>query len=239
MATSVPLPMAMPTSACGQRRRVVDAVAGHGDHGALGLQPATTAPSRSGSTSASTPSMPRRRATASAVVRLSPVSMTIRGPRRAAPRAPAGVVSLIGSATPISPPACRRPPGTSRSRPRARSASARPPGADVDPPSAIEAGVAERQTRPDPSRSRPCRSPSESPAASVSDSPRPAASGDMARPGDARCPAPGWRPGAAARLASQSRRGDRREDRRPSVRVPVLSTTRVSTFSSAPAPRRS
>ena len=31
MATSVPVPMAMPTSACGERRRVVDAVADEGD----------------------------------------------------------------------------------------------------------------------------------------------------------------------------------------------------------------
>ena len=32
IATSVPVPMAMPTSACGERRRVVDAVAGHRHH---------------------------------------------------------------------------------------------------------------------------------------------------------------------------------------------------------------
>ena len=35
MATSVPVPIAMPTSACGERRRVVDAVAGHRDDAAL------------------------------------------------------------------------------------------------------------------------------------------------------------------------------------------------------------
>ena len=39
MATSVPVPMAMPTSACGQRRRVVDAVAHHRHDAALALEP--------------------------------------------------------------------------------------------------------------------------------------------------------------------------------------------------------
>ena len=52
----------------------------------------------SGSTSASTRSMPSRRATASAVTRLSPVSMTTSMPSaRSASRA-SGVVSLTGSA---------------------------------------------------------------------------------------------------------------------------------------------
>ena len=65
----------------GQRRRIVDAVAGHGDDAALGLRSrSTTALLCSGSTSASTSSMPSWRATASAVVRLSPVSITTRMP---------------------------------------------------------------------------------------------------------------------------------------------------------------
>jgi hypothetical protein len=38
IATSVPVPMAMPTCGLRERRRVVDAVAGHRDD-ALGLQP--------------------------------------------------------------------------------------------------------------------------------------------------------------------------------------------------------
>ena len=82
IATSVPVPMAMPTSAA--------ASAG----ASLTPSPAmaTTRPSRrnrsttalfcSGSTSASTSAMPSRRATAMAVVRLSPVSMTMRMPLR-------------------------------------------------------------------------------------------------------------------------------------------------------------
>ena len=67
----------------GKRRRVVHAVAGHRDDAALVARSrVTTSLFRSGKTSASTSSMPRRRATASAVVRLSPVSMTIRIPSR-------------------------------------------------------------------------------------------------------------------------------------------------------------
>ena len=43
IATSVPVPMARPTSACGQRGGVVDAVADHADPAALGLQAADLA----------------------------------------------------------------------------------------------------------------------------------------------------------------------------------------------------
>ena len=60
-----------------QRRGVVDPVSRHGDNMPLGLQTRTTSPFCAGRTSASTWSMPKVRATASAVVRLSPVSMTI------------------------------------------------------------------------------------------------------------------------------------------------------------------
>ena len=53
----------------GERRRIVDAVAGHGDDAAFASQPLRRpALFRSGRTSASTSSMPSRRATASAVV---------------------------------------------------------------------------------------------------------------------------------------------------------------------------
>ena len=63
----------------GQRRRVVDAVARHGDDAAFGLASRFTAAAlRSGSTSATTSSIPSSPATASAVARLSPVSMTTR-----------------------------------------------------------------------------------------------------------------------------------------------------------------
>jgi hypothetical protein len=67
-----------------ERRGVVDAVAGHRDDAPLGLERFTASAFWSGSTPAMTSSMPSLRATASAVVRLSPVSITMRSPRRAA-----------------------------------------------------------------------------------------------------------------------------------------------------------
>ena len=126
IATSVPVPMAMPTSAA--------ASAG----ASLTPSPAmaTTRPSRrsfsttalllSGSTSASTSSMPSWRATACAVVRLSPVSMTTRRLLGAqAPRAHRRVVCFTGSAmaNDAGEP-CRRRRRRSRSRRRARRRSA-------------------------------------------------------------------------------------------------------------------
>ena len=58
----------MPDVGLRQRRRVVDAVAGHGDAlPAFACRRLTTAAFCSGSTSASTSSMPTERATASAV----------------------------------------------------------------------------------------------------------------------------------------------------------------------------
>jgi hypothetical protein len=64
MATSVPVPMAMPRSASGERRRVVHAVADHGHDPALGAQPAISAALSSGRTSAITRWMPTSAATA-------------------------------------------------------------------------------------------------------------------------------------------------------------------------------
>ena len=66
-------------------------------------RPATTSFLRSGSTSASTSSMPSLFATASAVVRLSPVSMTMRTPSSRSVFKASAVVALIGSATAMSP----------------------------------------------------------------------------------------------------------------------------------------
>ena len=53
IATSVPVPIAMPTCGCGERRRVVDAVAGHGDDAAFALQLPNHLRLAFGSTSAS------------------------------------------------------------------------------------------------------------------------------------------------------------------------------------------
>ena len=104
MATSVPVPMAMPTSA--------SASAGASFTPSPAM--ATTFPwarsSRtmrclsSGSTSPWNSSMPSLRATASAVVRLSPVSMTMWMPLARRLSSAAGVLCLTGSATAMTPP---------------------------------------------------------------------------------------------------------------------------------------
>ena len=103
MSTSVPVHMALPTSA--------EASAG------VSLTPSplmattlpqafwrsTTAAFRLGRTSASTLSIPSYRATASAVVRLSPVSMTTRMLSSLRPAKTLAVVALIRSAMAITP----------------------------------------------------------------------------------------------------------------------------------------
>ena len=91
--------------------------------------------------------MPRRLATASAVVRLSPVSMTTRDAvGGAAPASAAGVVALTGSAmamTPASLPSTARNIAVAPSR-RSRSASSRQRGG-VDVRVRRECCVAERE----------------------------------------------------------------------------------------------
>ena len=87
-----------------QGGRVIDAVARHRDDSAFAASGAATMRDlSSGSTSASTASMPSVRATASAVVRLSPVSMTSFDALSAQASSDAGVVALIGSAIPNTP----------------------------------------------------------------------------------------------------------------------------------------
>ena len=103
IATSVPVPIAMPTSAwasAGASLMPSPAMAT--------LRPSfcrsrTTSNFFSGKTSASNSSMPRLLATASAVARLSPVSMTRRIPSVLRLRTACTAKGLTGSAMPISP----------------------------------------------------------------------------------------------------------------------------------------
>ncbi len=88
----------------GQGRGVVDAVADHGHPPAFGLQSGGSRPScPPAGAPARTRSMPAARATASAVRRWSPVSMTTSSPRPWSVRTAAAAPSLIGSATARSP----------------------------------------------------------------------------------------------------------------------------------------
>ena len=77
---SVPVPMAMPTSAAASAGASFTPSPAIATTRPSARRRLTTSLFRSGRTSASTSSMPSRRATALAVVRLSPVSMTMRRP---------------------------------------------------------------------------------------------------------------------------------------------------------------
>ena len=99
MATSVPVPIAMPTSAAAKRRRIVDAVAGHRDDAAFGLQPLH----HRGLVLREGPRpRPRRCRARCATARRSscssPVSMTMRTPASRKALRACGVVGLMGSA---------------------------------------------------------------------------------------------------------------------------------------------
>ena len=83
MATSVPVPIARPRSACGERGGVVDPVADHRDDRPSACSRRITSTLSAGRTSAITSSMPTSAATALAVVALSPVSSTGRSPSAA------------------------------------------------------------------------------------------------------------------------------------------------------------
>ena len=180
--------------------------------------------------------MPSWPATASAVARLSPVSMTMRIPSaRSARAAPPAVVALIGSAiasTPARPPSTRdehrRRPGAARS---ASAWTARPAG--IDALFGQEPGVAHRARPPvDPAGHALAGRRVEALGSTQRQAARPWPPPRWPRPADVRWPAPGWPPGAAASASRQPAAGTTAVTAGlPSVSVPVLSTTSVSTAS--------
>ncbi len=91
----------------------------------------------SGSTSASISLMPRRRAMACAVVRLSPVSMTMRMPSARRASSAAGVDALTGSAMAMTAAALPSTPTKIAVAPSARSLSASAASARVSIPSSL------------------------------------------------------------------------------------------------------
>ena len=90
--------------------------------------------------------------------------------------------------------------------------------------------------RPSRARPRPVCGLEASTGARARPAPRPPARSPP--PAGARCRARGWRRGGASHRPRRRAR-DRDEAGLPSVSVPVLSTTRVSTAPASPAPRRS
>ena len=233
IATSVPVPIAMPTWAC--------ASAG----ASLTPSPtmATTRPSAcnrlmtsafsAGWTSAITSSTPSARATAWAVVRLSPVSMTTRRPSAWSSRIASGVELLMGSATPTRPASA---PSTARYItvcPSPRSASARAASADASTPCAASSRRLPSATRRPPAAPViPCPATDWKPSTRAGVTPRSVAPARTAAASG--CSLPCSRPAARASTSS-SRNPDAATTVTsrglPSVSVPVLSTTIVSTFS--------
>ncbi len=206
----------------------------------------------SGRTSARTSSRPSRFATASAEVRLSPVSMMRRIPaaRRSEIAAGRRLLDRVGDAEQAGRPAVdrrrRRPSGRRGGGPR----PARPSGPGSIPSSRSIAGLPITTARPStrPSTPRPVRERNDSAAGIASPRSAAAAATAAARGCSLDCSSP-----AASRSSSDSSwPGDvTTETTRgfPSVRVPVLSKTRVSirsrtssasaffTRTPAPAPR--
>ena len=232
IATSVPVPMAIPTCAWASAGASLIPSPAIATKRPSRWRPFTTSAFWSGSTSATTSSRRSLRATASAVVRLSPVSMTTRIPSACSARMASGVLSLIGSATPSSPtgmplaatntmvwPSPRRASARSASGPSATPRSfmsARFPSATARPstvprtPFPVTPSNPETLARATPRTSLPCTIA----AASGCSLPR---SSVAAR----RSSVPSSNPAAGSTVTSLGL---------PSVSVPVLSTTSVSTL---------
>ena len=174
-------------------------------------------------------------ATASAVARLSPVSMTMRMPSARSARIASGVDRLdrVGDREEAARPR-RRPRRTSRSCPSARSAAAaRRERAGSTPALLEQRRVAEHHgSRPRRARCTPLAGrPTRSSASGDRRAPRARAPATIAAASGCSLPPRARRRARAAR-SPMPRLGDARRRRAvglPSVSVPVLSTTSVST----------
>ena len=249
MATSVPVPMAMPRSARGQRRGVVDAVADHGDDVARwSCSAATWSAFSAGRTSASTWSMPTWAATARAVAALSPVSIHTSRPSACELGDGLGGVGLdgVGDRDQAGQRRRRRRRTSGSARPRPRASASAASGATSTPRACHQVGVADQRRR---GRRRAAVMPC--PATAVEVGGRPAGPGRgrgrrrrWPRRAGARCrprrrrpgrAASGPRPAAAATVMPAT-------VGRPWVMVPVLSRTTAVTLravsSASPSPIR-
>src|SRR5215207_4750910 len=134
MATSVPVPIAIPTSAAASAGASFTPSPAMATTRPAVLYRCTTALFWSGRTSASTSSIPRRRATALAVVQLSPVSMTTRMASALRPARASGVEAFTGSAMAMAPATFPSTPAKMAVAPSARSLSACSARADTSMP---------------------------------------------------------------------------------------------------------
>jgi len=186
--------------------------------------------------------MPSFLATVRAVVRLSPVAITVRMPSAFSAASASAVVALIGSETATIPASC---PATARYMtlaPSCRNASPCAAIASHETPACCISAVLPSATARPPTVPRTPMPLLDSKASGLSsESPRSTAARTIAAASGCSLP---WSMLAARRSTSSSAwpgaASTRSKDGRPSVRVPVLSTIRVSTrrkFSIAAASR--
>ncbi len=233
MATSVPVPIAMPTSAAARAGASLTPSPAMATTWPSACRRRTTSAFCSGSTSATTSSRPRERATACAVTRLSPVSMITRSPSACSRRIASGVLGLIGSATPSRPTASSPTTRNITVWPSARRASTRAASCPASTPSSwSRRGLPRATCLPATVPITPRPVSERKSVTSAGDTPRSAAPARIAAASG--CSLPRSRPATSASIwvsgipsaaMTETSRG------LPSVSVPVLSTTKVSTFS--------
>ena len=177
--------------------------------------------------------MPSLAATACAVVRLSPVSMTMRMPSARRLASAAGVVALIGSATAMIP-AGRPSTATNIAvAPSRRSASARDSRSALATPRSLNRPALPTATaRPPIVPVTPLPVTDAKPVASLSSTPRSLAEATIAAASGCSLARSRLAPSANTVASSKPSAGTTATTRGlPSVKVPVLSTTSVSIFS--------
>ena len=194
-------------------------------------RPRTVSAFSPGRTPATISSISSSCATAAAVVTLSPVSITMRRPSARSARIAAGALFLIGSATAIRP-ASSSPTATRITvSPRRRLASAASPRESSAIPSSVRnSGVPAATARPSITPLTPFPGCASKSARSARSTPRSAASPRIAAATGCSLPFSRLalsRRSSASRQSSPHRRATTAG--LPSVRVPVLSITRVST----------
>ncbi len=231
MATSVPVPMAMPTSARASAGASLMPSPAMATVRPSACRRSTRASLSAGNTSPCTSSMPRRRPTAPAVVSPSPVAMMMRRPAACRAASASGVLALMGSETASRPASC---PSTARNitlAPSPRNASAvcaSGPVFTLD--CCISTVLPSAKVRPAIRPRTPMPEAESNCSAASSASPCWRAAATMAAASGCSLP---WSRLAARRSTSASRQPGaatvRSKRGRPSVRVPVLSTINVST----------
>ena len=232
IATSVPVPIAMPTWALARAGASLMPSPAMATTLPSFCRRSTSASLPCGVTSPNTSSMPSWRATERAVLRPSPVAMMTVSPARLNAASAAGVVALIGSETAIRPINWRSAARNITLAPPRRSASACAFSTiKATPSSAISAVLPSARRCPATRPRTPIPLDDSNLSGFMSARPRLSASATIACASG--CSLPWSMLAAIVNTCSSVNPGAvtiRSNAGRPSVRVPVLSTTRVSTL---------